>query len=758
MGPGGAGYLTGVTAIAGGGSHSVALRSDGTVWAWGYGGLGQLGDGTNNNWTIPVQVRGPGNIGYLTGVAAIAVGYDHTLALKSDGTFWAWGSGGLGQLGDGYRTNRSNPVQVLGAGGTGYLTGVTAFAGGGSHTVALRTNGTVWAWGYNVHGQLGNGSNISEPLPVGVSNISGVAGVTAIAGGDSHTLALKSNGTVWDWGYNNYGQLGDGTTTNRTSAVQVSGLSGVTAIAGGRNHAVALKTDGTVWTWGYNYYGQLGDGTSTNRTTPVQVSGLTGVTAVAAGDYHTVALRVDGTVWAWGYNFFGQLGDGTNTWRSTPVQVWGPGGIGFLTGVTAIEAGYGHSVALKNDGGVLTWGYNAYGQLGDGTTTQRTSPVTVIVLSGATSIAAGYGYTAALKSDGTVWTWGRNNSGQLGDGTTSNRSTPGQVLGPGGAGYLTGVTAVVTGGAHSAALKSDGMVWTWGYNVNGQLGDGTTTQRSTPVQVSGLETASPTGTVSINGGDPYATATEVMLTLSAAVGGGSVTQMRISNDGFFDSEPLEDFATSKIWVLPSGDGTKTVYVRFRSSLGTESETVSDAITLDTTAPTVYSVIVSPSMAAANDLLHVLVYATDQSGVASVTADGVPLVHTVGLAWEGNVTGSPALGVHSVSVSASDVPGNSTGASGSYRTAAILGCAGRCIAEPVVAAACSSRLVKVWGKVTIIDADSFYLDDGSGAPVKIVAPGYTGIADGDHASARGILELNAGPRFLSCRPEHIVHYH
>jgi len=191
-------------------------------------------------------------------------------------------------------------------------------AGGGHHSLALRNDGTVWAWGRNNYGQLGDGTTTERHTPVQVANLTGVQ---AIAGGFSHSLALRSDGTVWAWGRNSKGQLGDGTTTNRTTPVQVLNLTGVQAIAGGFFHSLALKSDGTVWAWGYNHFGQLGDGTTANRTIPVQVADLTGVQAIAAGSDHSLALRNDGTVWAWGWNYLGQLGDGTTANRSIPVQV-----------------------------------------------------------------------------------------------------------------------------------------------------------------------------------------------------------------------------------------------------------------------------------------------------------------------------------------------------------------------------------------------------------------------------------------------------
>ncbi len=326
--------LSSVTAVVAGtiGIHSLALKSDGTVWAWGHNG-GQLGDGTTTTRLTPVRVS------VLIGVTAIAAGGVHSLAL-SNGRVWVWGINWAGQLGDGTTTTRVTPVQVSG------LTNVTAIAGGGIHSLALKSDGTVWAWGANGIGELGDGTTTNRTTPVQVGSLTGV---TAIAGGVFHSLAL-SNGTVWAWGANGFGELGDGTTTNRVAPVQVSGLTNVTAIAGDNGYSLALKSDGTVWAWGIGGGGQLGDGTLTNRNTPVQVSGLTNVTAIAGGNGHSLALKSDGTVWAWGWNLSGKLGDGTTTDRYIPVQVKDPGGIGFLTGVTAVSAGYYHSLALKCDG------------------------------------------------------------------------------------------------------------------------------------------------------------------------------------------------------------------------------------------------------------------------------------------------------------------------------------------------------------------------------------------------------------------------
>ncbi len=250
-------------------------------------------------------------------------------------------------------------------------------------------NGTVWDWGHNGNGQLGDNTTIDRLIPV---QVSGLANVIDIVGGGEHSAALKSDGTVWTWGLNEYGQLGDGTTTQRLIPVQVSGLANVIDIVGGGEHSAVLKSDGTVWTWGYNGYGQLGDNTTINRLTPVQVSGLTNVINIAGGYFHSAALKSDGTVWTWGWNGHGQLGDNTTINRLIPVQVSG------LANVIDIAGRYEHSAALKSDGTVWTWGYNGYGQLGDNTTINRLIPVQVSGLANVIDIAGGGYHTIALVS------------------------------------------------------------------------------------------------------------------------------------------------------------------------------------------------------------------------------------------------------------------------------------------------------------------------------------------------------------------------
>ncbi len=347
--------------------------------------------------------------------------------------------------------------------------------GGGSASHAQM--GRVWAWGYNGEGQLGNGTVVDSATLTAVSKLTNVV---QVAVGNSHSLALKLDGTVWAWGDNFYGQIGNGTTVNRYTPQQVAGLTNVVQVAGASSSSLALKADGTVWAWGYNGQGQLGDGTLLDRKRPVQVKRLTGVAQISAGGNHSLALKLDGTVWAWGYNGSGQLGDGTLTGSVTPVQVAGFDAL-TLTHVAQIAAGSSHSLALLRDGTVWGWGDNGSGQLGDGTGNRKRSPIQVSKLNGVVQISTRGRHSLAAKSDGTAWGWGDNEYGQLGDGTHSRKLSPVQVV------NLTGVAFVVARDISSFALLQDGTAWAWGYNVEGQLLDGTRKNKYSPVPISALQ-------------------------------------------------------------------------------------------------------------------------------------------------------------------------------------------------------------------------------------------------------------------------------
>ena len=290
--------------------------------------------------------------------------------------------------------------------------------------------------------------------------------MTAIAAGDTYGLAVKSDGTVWGWGHNDHGQLGDNSTTERDYAVQ-SGLTGAVAVAAGAAQSLGLKSNGTVWAWGYNDYGDLGNNSTTDSHVPVQViksttstDYLTGVVAIGAGYHHSLAVDSSGNAWAWGYNGYGALGDGTTSSRYYAAKVLTTAsGNPALTGAIAIAGGgylstSGHSLALDSSGYAWAWGRNGNGQLGDNTTSSRNYAAQVSGLTGVTDIDAGYNYSLADDSSGNAWAWGSNSNGCLGDGTTTDRHTPVQVkTTASGNPVLTGVTDVAAGeGGGSSSL------------------------------------------------------------------------------------------------------------------------------------------------------------------------------------------------------------------------------------------------------------------------------------------------------------------
>ena len=333
------------------------------------------------------------------------------------------------------------------------------------HNTLLKSDGTVWTWGGNEWGQLGNGTSSATASASTPTQVVGLTGVIAVASGFYDTFALKNDGTLWGWGKNWIGQLGNGTATDAFTPTQVSGLTDVKTVAAGLFHTVAVKNDGTVWAWGFNQTnwfktsGQLGRSSPVSTAVPLQVPGLTGITEVSAGAYHNLALDSSGNVWAWGYNADGEIGNGSNNDLPTaPVRV--------LSGVSSVAAGFYHSVAIKSDGTVWAWGFNQYGEIGNGTTANSNVPVQVSGLTGITSVSANYWHTIAVKSDGTAWAWGANYFGWLGDGTAATHTTPVQVSG------LSNVSSLSAGLYHSSAMKSDGTVWIWGYNYQGLFGTG----------------------------------------------------------------------------------------------------------------------------------------------------------------------------------------------------------------------------------------------------------------------------------------------
>jgi alpha-tubulin suppressor-like RCC1 family protein len=349
---------------------------------------------------------------------------------------YSWGQNNNGQLGLGNTTNYSSPKQV------GALTTWSVISKGGSaHFVLIKTDGTLWSWGNNLYGQLGLGNTTyySSPKQVGA-----LTTWSKINCGTSHTLAIKTDGTLWSWGYNNSGRLGLGNATDYSSPKQVGALTTWSNITGGiGSFSLATKTDGTLWSWGLGFAGALGLGNTTNYSSPKQVGALTAWLNVASGVYHSLATKTDGTLWSWGYNPQGQLGLNSATYAfSSPNQ------IGALTTWSTINCGKQSSIAIKTDGTLWNWGLNSSGQLGLGNTTNYSSPKQVGALTTWLNLACGNYHTLVTKTDGTLWSWGNNASGQLGLGSTASKSSPNQV------GTLTTWLKIASGSSGAIAIKT----------------------------------------------------------------------------------------------------------------------------------------------------------------------------------------------------------------------------------------------------------------------------------------------------------------
>lgn len=527
--------ISGVVQVVASGNNSLVVRADGTVRAWGGNGGAVLGDGTGVEQPLPV-------CSLLSGVKSLSNAGSHGLALMQDSSVWSWGVGSFGLLGDGLVTSHvvASPKKIQG------FTGVVAVASGYLHSVALRSDGTVWAWGSNTSGQLGNGTTNDSGVPM---QVAGLSGITSIAAGKNHSVARRNDGAVFAWGDNAFGQLGDGTQTDRWSPVRLTGFTASSVFASD-NHSQAIRADGTLWGWGDGTsLGLVSPGIIQYVTTPtklvtftnvVQVSnqyglngilradgtvwylgsGLTGryggnlvsdvetqfvlpkpAIGVAVGQDHVMVLLNDGTVQVMGGNSNSELGRPDLTSSDPFVAPDAGPGCTFatqklLTTGQRISNGRTLTMIVRGDGTVWGAGSNDLGQMGIGLISNPVRTARQVPgLAGMAGVSTRNKHVLAVGADGRVWSWGGNSLGQIGDGTFTNRLSP--VLVPG----LNGVKRVAAGGNHSLALKTDGTVWGWGSNAVGELGTGVPIPTLVPTQAVGLANV-----VEIAAGDQFSVA------------------------------------------------------------------------------------------------------------------------------------------------------------------------------------------------------------------------------------------------------------
>ena len=514
-------FLRGIITFDVGMLFSVALRYDGSVLGWG-----QM-DSRNQTGARPIFSDYPVLIDDLINIVALSAGNEHFLALDEDNIIWGLGQNNWGQIGDGTTTYALTPTQVA------FPTNATILQieGGGTHSAALTSDGYVYTWGRNNNGQLGF---ISDDEFVYVpTRVDGISRVVRLAANRDHTLALKEDGTVWAWGWNRDGQLGNGTRINSYVPTQVIGITDARHITAGDGHSAAILSDGRIMTWGRNWDGQLGIGNPSSSETPLQVEGLNDVQNIIAGDSFTLALHESGTVSGWGRNNHHQLIASSTTDQRTPIPAQNarPGWDGILDNVlelapsTAIN--YVHVLAIRDvgrpeGGAVYSWGWNIDGQGGLGRRNRDSMTVIDVRLDiprrvrpvdpewvpqglnprltyepydendafdDIIATAAGQSHSVALRSDGTVWTWGRNNHGQLGGlSTGSNQNGPNRRrLRPRQVPDLYNITAIESGHGHIVALDANGDVWTWGRSNRGQLGPGERDHVFEPAKVQGID-------------------------------------------------------------------------------------------------------------------------------------------------------------------------------------------------------------------------------------------------------------------------------
>ena len=469
---------TNVSKVELGNYHSIAISKDGGLYAWGDNAGGQFGNDTQNSSLVPVKI--------MSNVVESVTGNNHTMVLKKDGNIYTWGDNANGQLGDKTYTDKLSPVKieiynripVLTLNGLKYgikpnngnynfsFSGEAAqIAAGGNSSAAVTKDGDLYMWGANGAGQLGIQSNASKNVSTLVNDSSSTLpekSVKYVSLGDNHSAAITKDGSLYMWGYNRNGQLGDGTTIDSYMPQKI--MENVVMVSLGSSHSAAITKDGSLYMWGYNGWGELGDGTTSEKHVPKKI--MENVVTVSLGGSHSAAITKDGSLYTWGYNCWGELGNGSANYSTKPQKI--------MDNVVTVSLGRSHSAAVTKDGSLYTWGYNCYGQLGDGTNSYKTKPQKIAT--NVSKVELGNYHSIAISKDGGLYAWGDNAGGQFGNGTQNSSLVPVKIM--------SNVVGSVAGYNHTLILKKDGTLYTCGQNGFGQLGDETNTNKLSPVKIS----------------------------------------------------------------------------------------------------------------------------------------------------------------------------------------------------------------------------------------------------------------------------------
>ena len=454
--------------ISAGSNFSLAIDKNGRAWGWGRNISGEVGDNSITQRNTPVSVLGA--VKTFCHIAA-SLG-NHSLALTHTGRAWAWGDNGNGRLGNNAIVSQRTPVSVLGAVKT-----FCKIAVGNAWSLAIDKNGRAWAWGNGGDGRLGINSTVSALTPVSV--LGAVKTFCHIGAGNATSAAIDKNGRIWSWGFNNSGQLGNGANTQQLTPVSLAGaVKTFCKISLSNGQTLALDKNGRAWGWGFNANGLLGDNSVTARNTPVSVAGAVKTFCeIAAGNQHALAIDKSGNTWAWGPNGQGQLGANIATFVRTPKSIV----LGATKTFCQVNIGGGFSAMIDRVGKMWTWGSNTTGQIGDNTTTARYTPVNLAGVNKTfCKVVSGGGWTLAIAHTGRLWGWGANTNGRIGDNSTTQRNTPVSILGA-----AKTFCEIACGNVHSLAISRTGRVWAWGNNTFGALGNNSTISQNTPVSVLG---------------------------------------------------------------------------------------------------------------------------------------------------------------------------------------------------------------------------------------------------------------------------------